>query len=360
MSAKATKTMLNVYFQEAMAIMFLAGFFRTPSQNFHDSETVEIDIERCGEDVATVITDMSTGGNVNSFDGFTNKEFKPPVYQEIAGINAFELMGREPGQNPFESTSFNAKAIIRAMKHFRKLEAKVRRAVELQAAQVLQTGTLTLKDAKGADAYVLDYKPKATHFPTASTVWGQTGDSKFDDLKALAEVIRSDGLSNPDRLVFGEKAFSEFMRDEETLTLLNNRRIEIGGIAPESRGNGGTFQGYIWLGSYRFEMWTYNGRYKDPQTGESKRYWNTGSVGMQDSGARLDLSFGSIPFIQRPSRQLAGLPSRINRSSAGFGMTTNNWVDESGSNLNVSAGTRPLCIPTAIDTFGCLDTGLTE
>lgn len=358
MSLKATKTMLAAYFQDAMPIMFLAGMFRTPAQNFHDTEEVEIDIERSGEDVATVITDITTGANLNNFDGFTNKTFKPPVYNEQAGINAFELLGREPGQNPFESTAFNAKAIMRAMRHFRKLEAKVRRAVELQASQVLQTGTLTLKDAKGADAYVLDYKPKATHFPTASTTWGQTGDSKIADLKALAEVLRSDGLSNPDRLVFGELAFSEFLKDEEVLTLLNNRRIELGAIAPETRGNGGTFQGFIWLGSYRFEMWTYNGRYKDPQTGASTRYWNTGKVGMQDSMARLDLSYGSIPYIQRPSRQLAGLPARITSTAAGFGMTTNNWVDESGSNLNVSAGTRPLCIPTAIDTFGCLDTGL--
>ena len=358
MSLKATKTMLAAYFQDAMPTMFLAGMFRTPAQNFHDTEEVEIDIERSGEDVATVITDITTGANLNNFDGFTNKTFKPPVYNEQAGINAFELLGREPGQNPFESTAFNAKAIMRAMRHFRKLEAKVRRAVELQASQVLQTGTLTLKDAKGADAYVLDYKPKATHFPTASTTWGQTGDSKIADLKALAEVLRSDGLSNPDRLVFGELAFSEFLKDEEVLTLLNNRRIELGAIAPETRGNGGTFQGFIWLGSYRFEMWTYNGRYKDPQTGASTRYWNTGKVGMQDSMARLDLSYGSIPYIQRPSRQLAGLPARITSTAAGFGMTTNNWVDESGSNLNVSAGTRPLCIPTAIDTFGCLDTGL--
>lgn len=358
MSLKATKTMLAAYFQDAMPIMFLAGMFRTPAQNFHDTEEVEIDIERSGEDVATVITDITTGANLNNFDGFTNKTFKPPVYNEQAGINAFELLGREPGQNPFESTAFNAKAIMRAMRHFRKLEAKVRRAVEIQASQVLQTGTLTLKDAKGADAYVLDYKPKATHFPTASTTWGQTGDSKIADLKALAEVLRSDGLSNPDRLVFGELAFSEFLKDEEVLTLLNNRRIELGAIAPETRGNGGTFQGFIWLGSYRFEMWTYNGRYKDPQTGASTRYWNTGKVGMQDSMARLDLSYGSIPYIQRPSRQLAGLPARITSTAAGFGMTTNNWVDESGSNLNVSAGTRPLCIPTAIDTFGCLDTGL--
>lgn len=358
MSAKATKIMLAAYFQDAMPTMFLASFFRTPPQNFHDTESVEIDIERHGEDIATVITDLTTGGNVNSFDGFTNKEFKPPVYMEKAGLNAFELLGRDAGDTPFDSPQFNAKAIMRAMKQFRVLEAKVRRGVELQASQVLQTGTLTLLNAAGVSAYVLDYKPKPTHFPTSSTTWGQAGDDKLGDLAALAEVNRSDGLSNSDNLIFGDKAWDEFKKDAAVVELLNSRRMELGAVVPQTRGQGATYQGYIWIGSYRFDMWTYNGRYKHPQTGEATRYLNTGSVVMLDSQARLDLSFGSIPFIQTPTRQLAGLPRRMNNSGSGFGMTTNSWVDNSGTNLNVSAGTRPLCIPTAIDTFGCLDTGL--
>lgn len=360
MSGKATKTMLRAYFQRAIAINFLSGFFMTPAENFHDTEEVEIDIMRDDEDVATVITDLSTGAKLNNFDGYTNKAFKPPVYNEQAGINAFELLGREPGEDPFRNSSYAAKAIRRAFVHFRKLEAKVRRAVEIQASQVLQTGTLTLTDEKGNSAYVLDYAPKSTHFPTAGTTWGQAGDDKLGNLEALAEVIRTDGKSDPNALIFGTKAFDEFLKDPAVLERLDNRRMNVGEVAPQTRGNGGTFQGFIWLGNYRFEMWTYNGRYKDPATGVSKKYIDTGKVVMMDRMARLDLTFGSIPFIQRNQAVLAGLPARMTSTGNGFGMTTNNWVNDAGTHLNVTAGTRPLCIPTAIDTFGALDTGLTD
>ncbi len=37
-------------------------------------------------------------------------------------------------------------------------------------------------------------------------------------------------------------------------------------------------------------------------------------------------------------------------------MTTNAWFTPDNKHLKVSAGTRPLTIPTAIDTFGRIDT----
>jgi hypothetical protein len=39
----------------------------------------------------------------------------------------------------------------------------------------------------------------------------------------------------------------------------------------------------------------------------------------------------------------------------GLDLTTNAWFTPDGEHLMVSAGTRPLTIPTAIDTFARLD-----
>jgi len=36
----------------------------------------------------------------------------------------------------------------------------------------------------------------------------------------------------------------------------------------------------------------------------------------------------------------------------------NAWITIDGTTMMVEAGTRPLMIPTAIDTYGCLDTQL--
>ncbi len=358
MSNQITRRMIRAYLQEAMPQMFLASFFVSPPENFHNSEEVEIDITRTEEDIATVITDLSTGSAVNSFDGYTNKSFKPPIYDETGTINSFDLIKRMQGEDPFQDVNFQANATRRSFAILRKLEAKVRRAVELQASQVFQTGMLTLSDAAGNAAYTLDYKPKSTHFPTVSTGWDQAGSTKLADLEDLAEVLRTDGLSNPNTLVFGLKAWREFINDEAVQERLNSRRGITAEVMPQGRGEGATFQGYIWLGNYRFEMWTYNGRYRNRTNNTSVNYLTDDKIIMLDDQARLDLTFGAIPLIPRPGPSLEFLPNRITTTDGGFGMTTNSWVEGSGKALYVSAGTRPLCIPTAIDKIGCLDTNI--
>lgn len=360
MSNAITKRMITAYLQEAMPTMFFSGFFQSPAINFHTSEEVEIDIERSDEEVAIVVQDLSTGYRYNADDFFVNKKFKPPIYKEAGALNAFDLIKRQAGENPFQDPNFQANAVARAFRVFRKLEKKIRRAVELMASQVLQTGTLTLTDSDGNALYTIDFKPKATHFPTAGTIWGQTGADPLGDLRSLGDVIRADGLVDPDTLVFGDDAFDEFLKDDEVKARFDNRRYELGRVAPQMLGQGGTYQGDIMIGNYRYAMWTYSGRYKDPQTGASTRYMDPGKVVMLSStGTRLDLTFGAIPQIVRPEqRVLPYLPSRITDTAGGFDLTTNAWVTNDGEQLHVSAGTRPLTIPTAIDTYGCLDTGL--
>ena len=164
MSGKVTKRMISAYVQMASPLMFLSGLFQSPAQNFHTSEEVEIDIVRSDEDVSIVIQDLSTGYRMNSDDIYTNKAFKPPIHKEAIPINSFDLIKRMPGENPFEAPDFRANVITRMFNGMVKVERKIRRAVELQASQVLQTGIVTLTDSNGTALYTLDYKPKATHF----------------------------------------------------------------------------------------------------------------------------------------------------------------------------------------------------
>lgn len=357
MSGTTTRRMISAYIQSAAPTMFFSGFFRSPPENFHTSEEVEIDIERSEEDVSIVIRDLSTGYRLNSDDLYTNKSFKPPIHKEASPLNAFDLIKRMPGQDPFQSPSFQANAIVRAFKSFRKNEAKIRRSIEWQSSQVLQTGVVSLTDETGTVLYTLDYAPKSTHLPSAGVAWTTAGgDDKLGDLASLANVIREDGLVDADVLIFGETAFSLFLQDAGVQLQLDNRRINVGEIRPERRGEGATFQGFIWLGNYRFEMWTYNGRYKDPQTGNSTRFMNTNKVIMQASSGRKDATFGAIPRIAPPdSRALPFLPSRISNAEGGMDLFTNAWLTPDGEQLFVGSGARPLMIPTAIDTYGCLD-----
>lgn len=359
MSDASTTHMIERYMEEAEAPMFLSGYFRSPPRNFHTTEEVEIDVEREDEDVAIVIQDLSSEGRHNKDSVYTNKSFIPPLFKEVASVQAYKLIKRVPGQNPFTNPDFGAAAADEAFRKFRKLDRKIRRAVELMSSQVLQTGVLTLIDDAGNALYTLDFQPKTTHITTVGTTWatdGSTGDP-LANLEATAEVVRADGKSNPVDLIFGTSAMQRFLINDNVKDQLDNRIIGPGTavIQPQRRGQGATFRGTVWVGHYQFNLFMYNGHYKHPQTGVITPYVSPNNVIMLPENPRFDLTFGGIPmFINPEQRALPFLPPRMSSTEMGLDMTVNAWVTPNGESLMVSAGTRPLTIPTAIDTYACL------
>jgi hypothetical protein len=344
-----------MYLEESEAPLFLSGFFRSPPENFHTTEEVEFDVQRDSEQVAIVIKDLSLPPNHNESTLYTNKRLKPPIYDEEGAVTAFDMIQRQPGQSVNMSPNFLANATRQAFAIFRKLENKIRRSIELQAAQVLQTGQLTLIDKGGVSVYTLDFGPKGTHFvtPTAWATDGSTGDP-LADIESLGTVVRRDGKRVPNRLLFGLGAYRRFLENAKVKARLLQVRGQLIEAAPAVRGQGATFQGWIWAGHYRFEMWTYDGFYSHPQTAALTPFLGDNKVVMIGDG-RLDLTYGAIPMITPPDqRALPFLPPRISSAGGGLDLTTNAWVTPDGKRVMVSAGTRPLTIPTAIDTFGCL------
>lgn len=360
MSTTATKVMLAAYEQEAEPKMFLSGMFQAPPRNFHNSEEVEIDIVRGEEEISIAIQDLSVGARLNSTDLYTNKGFKPPIHKEAGPINAQQLIKRMPGQDPFMDVNFQANAIAHGVRLGRKLQRKILRAIEQQASQVWTTGTVTLVDSAGVAVYTIDYKPKAAHFPTAGTAWNAGGATPLDDVNSLCNVIRGNGLTDPDMLVMGEGSFELFIKNSDVLARYDNRRISGEGIVPlNTMGNGGQYRGVIEIGNYKLDIYTYGARYKHPQTGVSTKFIADDKVVVRSSGARMDATFGGIPRITGPDPRVPGaLTQRITVPDQMMDLQMNAWITPDGETMFVQAGTRPLLIPTAIDTFGCLDTGI--
>jgi hypothetical protein len=355
MSDKSTIAMIEMYLEESSAPMFLSGFFRSPPQNFHTTEEIEIDIQRDTEQVAIAINDLSLPPNHNENSLYTNKRLKPPIYDEEGAVTAYEMIQRQAGQNPFQNPDYGANAVKQSFAIFRKLEAKIRRAIELQASQIFQTGQLSLINKAGTVVYTIDFSPKATHFvtPTAWAADGSTGDP-LADLASLSNVLRRDGKREPLRAIFGAGAFTRFLANTKVNGRLLQTRGQLIEAAPQVRGQGATFQGWVWVGHYRIELWTYDGFYQHPQTGAFTTFVADNKVILNGDG-RLDLTYGAIPMITPPDqRALPFLPPRISSEGRGLDLTTNAWVTPDGKRVMVSAGTRPLTIPTAIDTFGCL------
>lgn len=355
--------MMQAFTQRRSPNRFLSRLFTFKPGNAFRGEKVFIDIQRTGEDVSIVVT-HGTGPRLNDADKFVTKEIIPPSYGEAVAMNVNELYNRMLGVDPHTAAyqEYAAQLIAELVRRMAIIDDKIKRAVELQASQILQTGVLDLKDDTGTTLYSLDFLPKATHFPTSSIVWGQVGDDKIGDVEALCDVIRNDGAVDPDMLIFGKSALREFLDDASVQDKLDNRRIDLGQIRPEMRDSGAKFYGFVWVGTYQLEIWAYADTYKDPQTGLPTRYINDGSVIVLSSSTRLDKVGAEVPLPVGPDPRIAGLiPGRLTSTTAAaddFDVTPNIYCTPNGKQIMGELESRPCCVPVQIDGFGCLDTGL--
>lgn len=368
MSDRSSTRLISAYLEESPAPLFLAGMFQTPPQNIHTTEKVEIDVMRDGEDIAVVIQDFTAGQRENEATAYVNKGFTPPIYDEVGTITAYDAIRRLPGQNPFDDPNYAVNATQQAFRIFRKLENKIRRAIELQASQIFQTGVLTLKDSGGNTLYTLDFGMKSSHkiTTTAWAVGGGTG-APSTDISTAGTLVRQDGKKMADTVIFGKGAWQRALQNTTFATSLTRIVGQVGGataiglglgqLQPQiSKGvEGATYQGFVFIDNYRYDLWTYDGWYKDPQSGTLTPFIPDNKVIVRASGGRMDLSFGAIPILVPPDQRiLPFLPPRISSTERGIDLTTNAWMTPDGKHLKVSAGTRPLTIPTAIDTYACL------
>lgn len=347
---------MQAFIQMRRPTKFLQSFFTVKPGNIFNGKKVEIDIQRFGEDIAVALR-QGKGMNLNDADVVTTKEMEPPKYGEAFPANVEDLVERMVGVDPYSDayTAYATKLVQSLLKLYQLGIDKISRGIELQAAQVLQTGVITLVDADGT-VYEIDFSPKATHFPTVSTAWDAAGSTKLADLESLATVIRADGQVNPDMLIMGGTAFNLFIQDENVQKLLDNRRYELGEISPQMLQSGATFQGRVSIGSYQYQIWTYPEGYKNLD-GDFVQYIDTNKVVMLSSQTRLDRLSARVPLPLGPDPRVASLmPGRINGADIGIDVTPNLWCTPNGKQLMAEIESRTLLAPIQIDGFGCLTT----
>lgn len=353
------KRMVAVYRERRSPTRFLSGFFLVRPGNIFDGEKVVIDIVREDEEIAAVV-EVCTGPNFAAIDTFTTKEFTPPAFNEGAPFNCYDLLKRMPGTNEYDATnvSWATQLIQRILQAARSAEDKIQRTIELQASQILTLGVLTLLNKAGDTKYIIDFKMKATHLPTAGTAWNAVGATPMADLEALADVIRDDGLADSTDLIFGSDAWAAFLGNADVQVALDSRRGVLAELKPEMRGKGGKFQGTIDIGNYKFNMWTYGGRYNALVTGTKTLYVPKDKVIMLSGDSRLDQLFGGVPRAVPVDPRFAGfLPDRISVPEA-VDFSLNIYTTPNGEQTILEVKSRPLLVPTAIDSFGCIATGV--
>ena len=349
---------LETYQDNAPPQLFLSSLFKTPEKNFHNSDKVTIDILRNDPRIAVAHPEAYEGGaRMVERTKWVNLEYTPVRYDTGVNISSFNSTKRAPGVDPFQDPTTMRNMVGETMATVRMIDDMTRRGVELQCAQVLTSGAITLKDASNTTVFSCNFNPKSTHFPALGTAWaadGSTGDPE-GDISAIAEVIRRDGKLPVTQVIMGRLAVQRFFANSKIRANLNLYKANFGTVEPVQKIGNATFHGRLQLGTEVIEVWSYKETYIDPNSGAQTPFVADNKVIVRAPDGRLDLTYGAITTVLPPDSRLAQfMPSRLSDASTGLDVSINAYVTPNNKNLVVEVGTRALAIPTALDTFGCL------
>ena len=341
-----TKTLVDVYKERVVATGFLRSLFRPVETS---SKEVSIEVQRATEKVAVDVF-RGTEGNRNRMDLFTEKIWIPPYYREFfdaTQLRFYDVMFGSLGTNVDEVTF--SEWISEVADRLEMLQMKIERAIELQCAQVLQTGVLTLQSSTN-----IDFKRKAASLVDigAPDYWTQATADPIEDIENGCNFMRQVGKAQGGEfnMILGSGALRALLNNTIFKERADLRRVALDDISmPQRQGEsvGAVFHGVISAGSYRVRLWTYP-QFYDNAGGVSTPYIDDNKIILVPLEPRFTLNFASVPKLIRDVRN-AEFPEFIRQQRGAF--TVGNYIDERAETHVFDIKSAPIAVPVAVDTI---------
>jgi len=290
-----TKGIIAVASYDTAPQLGLGAFFPAVTS---DTLEVAVEVERMNQYIAV---DIQRGrrSNRNTFSKSTEHIYEPPMYSEkfdFTSLQGYDK-GFSDGSGPNPS---GARAMIsNGAKKVLALQNKIKRAIEKQRADVLQTGVVTLINGDS-----INFNRQANSMPVLSgtAMWSAvTTADPASDLVAGANFLREQGLSAGTviNVVFGAAAFSNFMKNSnikaEAAVFTQIKRVNIG-MPQFDNTTGFVFQGQYGTGDYLFNLWTYNAWYKN-SSDQIVKYIATNNVVMVPDDFEGKTAYAAVPQV---------------------------------------------------------------
>jgi hypothetical protein len=336
-SARAlfTKMLIAVLQERPVVTSMLRSQFRTVIEPV---EQVSIEVERMGEMIAVDVL-PGTEGNRNTFDRFTEHTYKPPLYREFFAASNMDLYKRVLGaQGSAQAPLFTA-LLNKVGDRMKTLSDKIQRAEELQCAQVLDSGIITLKNADR-----IDYNRRSESLvdPGAGNYFTNDDVDPYILFENGCKFMREYGLS-------GDTIFNAILGADTLPAFYNNRHfiekqklvnVSFDSVQGPVRDNnrGASYHGMISTGSYKVQLWSYPQSFQKPNK-ERVPYINPKKVVMLPLQPNLVMAYGAVP-------QLIGEPGQLPVQGQ---YVYGEFTDMRKATHEFDVQSAPLAIPVAID-----------
>lgn len=176
--------------------------------------------------------------------GYKTKTTPRAYFAEKIPCAAWDMMEhRLPGENAYVERGVLERASVRMARDLEHLRRRLRRKYELMAIEALTTGKLAVK-GDGVN-FEVDYEYDADNIVTLSgtDIWSDSGAEVYSQLKDWAVDIQRRSGYNTDTVVLGKEAAKLFVKNAEVKEYLDNRRYQMGDVAPSRLPGGVTYIG---------------------------------------------------------------------------------------------------------------------
>lgn len=297
-----TKKLIDVYQERIRPKSFVRSFFKS---TFSPTKEVSIEVERGYEKIAVDVV-RGSEGNFNTFSRSTEKIFVPPFWREYFNATELDIYDRVLGSQGTDNSQLFAELLNRVADRIGLLQDKIERAKELQCAQVLQTGIVTMTNGDN-----IDFKRKA-----ASTVdlnlgsgggYWHTNSDVFAQLKTGCEWLRTVGKVGDMTFicVIGGTAHQDLFKNTVFTGRQNLYNMSLDQIQkPQMNTVGGVFHGTVTAGPYRVQLWSYPEFY-DNASGVSTPYIDNNKAILLPLSPRFKFAHCLVPQLVDPGTTTA-------------------------------------------------------
>ncbi len=331
-----TKKLIDVYQERIAPTAFLRSFFPTVTA---PTKEISIEVERGFEKVAVDVV-RGTEGNRNSFSKSTEKIFVPPLFREYFDATQLDLYDRVLGSQGDAQVPLFAALLNTVSDRLGLLQDKIERAYELQCAQVLLTGIVTITAGTN-----IDFKRKATSLVDLNVGSGggyfAANSDVFAQFEAAGNFLRSVGRSGDGTFnaICGSTALKDLLKNTTFTTRQNLFNMALDQVTGPQRGSlGMTYHGTITAGSYKIQLWAYP-QFYDNASNVSTPYIDPKKIIVIPTAPRFKMAFAAVP-------QLIGEPGQLPVQGS---YVVGEFIDQRKAVHDFDIQSAGIAVPVAVD-----------
>ena len=313
------------------------------------SKYISLEVQRGTKTIAADIL-RGTESNRNKFGLSTAKTYLPPYFAESftnEDLALYDQLFAQYGE--LTMPMIVADLTQEVTSNYLELKNKIERAYEKQAADMFQTGVISMINGDS-----IDFKMKSSHKKTLTTKWDNATPTIFADLKVEMDQLKTDGAAAVEfDVVMGDLAASAFFNSAEyvkkaaTFPIMNSQYI----LPRADATSGAIFHNRIPMGNYIVNLWTTGETYTNA-SGVDTPYLDPKKVVIIAKSMKAITSFAAIPRVLTDNGVMQN--SQFAQTIDNGKYILNNFVKPEVSSHIFEIKSAGVVVPLTIDHYSCL------